>query len=146
MLLTSAACAPAYSADRARAQQAVRRRIPEMLMVPLFTLFLIAPAMAAEVAFHQFSVEVKNRSGRPIACSAQLAHWFSTELGSAPPGGTISAGFVSDPTTGTVFILNGAGERMPVEAAWCGFAGNAWETRAQLNFIGADEIHVLCEA
>ena len=102
--------------------------------------------MADEVAFHQIWVEVKNRSGRPIACSAQLAHWFSTELGSAAPGGTISTGFVSDPTTGTVFILNEFGKRMPVEAAWCGFAGNAWETRSQLNFTETDEIHILCEA
>jgi hypothetical protein len=116
-----------------------------MLMVPLFTLFLIAPAMADEVAFHQIAVEVKNRSGRLITCSAQLAHWFSVELGSAAVDGTIIAGFVSDPATGTVFILNDAGERMPVETAWCGFAGNAWETRGQLNFTGADEI-LLCEA
>jgi hypothetical protein len=116
-----------------------------MLMVPLFTLFLIAPAMADEVAFHQITVEVKNRSGYPIACSAQLAHWFSIELGSAAPEDTISAGFVSDPATGTVFILNDAGERMPLEAAWCGFAGSAWETRSQLSFDGADEIHILCE-
>jgi hypothetical protein len=117
-----------------------------MLMVPLFTLFLIAPAMADEVAFHQISVEVKNRSGRPIACSAQLAHWFSTELGSAAPDGAISAGFMSDPATGTVFILNDPGERIPVEAAWCGFSGKEWETRSQLNFTEADEIHILCEA
>jgi hypothetical protein len=115
-------------------------------MVPLFTLFLMAPAMADEVAFHQIAVEVKNRSGRPIACSAQLAHWFSAELGSAAPDGTISTGFVSDPATGAVFILNDDGERMPVEAAWCGFAGNAWETRGQLDFTGVDEIHILCEA
>jgi hypothetical protein len=117
-----------------------------MLMVPLFTLFLIAPAMADEVAFHQIAVEVKNRSGRPITCSVQLAHWFSAELGTAAPDGIISAGFVSNPATGTVFILNDAGERMPVEIAWCGFAGSAWETRGQLNFTGADEIHILCEA
>ena len=115
-------------------------------MVPLFTLFLIAPAMADEFAFHQIAVEVKNRSGRPIACSAQLAHWISTELGNAAPDGTISAGCMSDPATGTVFILNDAGERMQVEVAWCGFAGNAWETRGRLNFTEADEIHILCEA
>jgi hypothetical protein len=117
-----------------------------MLMGPLFTLFLIAPAMADEVAFHQIAVEVKNRSGRPIVCSAQLAHWFSIELGSATLDGTISAGFVSDSATGTVFILNDAGERIPVEAAWCGFVGNTWETRSQINFTGTDEIEVLCEA
>ena len=57
-----------------------------MFMIPLFTLFLIGPAMADEVAFTQISVEVKNRSGHPIACSAQLAHWFSTELGSRRSG------------------------------------------------------------
>jgi hypothetical protein len=86
-------------------------------MVPLITLFLIAPAMADEVAFHQITLEVKNRSGRPISCSVQLAHWFSVELGNATSGSAISAGFVSDPTTGTVFILNDAAERIPVEAA-----------------------------
>ena len=91
-------------------------------------------------------MEVKNRSGRPIACSAQLAHWFSVELGSATPHTSISVGLVSDPVTGTVFILNDAGDRMPVEAAWCGFKGNAWETRGQLDITKAADTSISCEA
>jgi hypothetical protein len=117
-----------------------------MFMIPLFTLFLIGAAMADEVAFLQISVEVKNRSGRPIACSAQLAHWFSVELGGAAPQTSISIGLVSDPATGTVFILNDASDRMPIEAAWCGFKGNAWETRSQLDITKAADISISCDA
>ena len=34
-----------------------------------------------------------------------------------------------DPASGTWLILNDKQENMPVEAAWCGIAGRAYETR-----------------
>ena len=114
--------------------------------MPLFALFLFGPALADEVAFTQISVEVKNRSDHPIACAAQLAHWFSADLGVAVPGGAVRIDFVSDPGTGTVFIRNVGGERMPVEAAWCGVEGRAWETRYQLDLARAGGRGVTCEA
>jgi hypothetical protein len=116
-----------------------------MFMIPLFALFLFGPALADEVAFTQNAVEVKNRSGHPIACAAQLAHWFSADLGVAAPGGALRIGFESDPATGTVFIRNVGGERMPVEAAWCGVEGRAWETRYQLDLAKAGGRALTCE-
>lgn len=113
--------------------------------MPLFALFLFDPALADEVAFTQNSVEVKNRTDSPIACAAQLAHWFSVELGVVASGDALRIDFMSDPATGTVFIRNVGGERMPVEAAWCGVEGRAWETRYQLDLAGAGEGGVVCE-
>ena len=114
--------------------------------MPLFALFLSGPALADEVAFTQNSLEVKNRTGHPIACAAQLAHWFSVDLGVAAAGGALRIDFEADPATGTVFIRNVGGERMPVEAAWCGVEGRAWETRYQLDLARAGEGGVTCEA
>jgi hypothetical protein len=117
-----------------------------MFMIPLFALFLFGPALADEVAFTQISVEVKNRTDHPIACAAQLAHWFSADLGVAAPGDALRIDFTSDPATGTVFIRNVGGERMPVEAVWCGVEGRVWETRYQLDLAGAEGRRVACEA
>jgi hypothetical protein len=117
-----------------------------MFMMPLFALFLFGPALADEVAFTQISVEVKNRSDHPIACAAQLAHWFSADLGVAAPGGAVRIDFTSDPATGTAFIRNAGGERMPVEAAWCGVEGRVWETRYQLDLARAGRGGVTCDA
>ena len=89
-----------------------------MFMMPLLALFLFGPALADEVAFTQNAVEVKNRTGHPIACAAQLAHWFSEDLGVVAPGDALRIDFTSDPATGTVFIRNVGGERMPIEASW----------------------------
>src|SRR4051794_34667475 len=115
-----------------------------MFMIPRLTLFLIGPALADEVAFLQIQMEVKNRSERPIACSAQLAHWFSVELGAAAPQASISVALVYDPASGTVFIPNDSGDRMPIEIAWCGFEGSAWETRSQLDLAKATEAAIAC--
>jgi hypothetical protein len=117
-----------------------------MFMIPLFALFLLGPALADEVAFTQNAVEVKNRSDHPIACAAQLAHWFSADLGAAAPAGAVRIDFESDLATGTVFIRNVGSERMPVEAAWCGVEGRAWETRYQLDLAGVGGGGVTCEA
>jgi hypothetical protein len=117
-----------------------------MFMIPLFALFLFGPALADEVAFTQNAVEVKNRSGHPIACAAQLAHWFSADLGIAAPGDALRIDFEADPVSGTVFIRNAGGERMPIEAAWCGLEGRAWETRYQFDLVRAGGRGLTCEA
>jgi hypothetical protein len=74
--------------------------------------------------------EARNGSDRPIACTAQIAHWFSVPVGRAAPGDTVRAELLSDAPTGAVFLENGAGDRLPVEALWCGFEGREWETRS----------------
>lgn len=89
------------------------------------------PAGAGDVLqrLDRSAFEAVNGSGRPIACTAQIAHWFSFPVGRAAPGGAVRSGLLSDPSTGTVFIDNGAGDLLPVETLWCGFEGRAWETR-----------------
>ncbi|EWY39108.1 hypothetical protein N825_08880 [Skermanella stibiiresistens SB22] len=111
----------------------------------------MAGSAVAETPLYPTLVEVRNRSARTITCVAQVAHWFSTELGSAAPDGQVRADLRSDPVTGTVFILNDSGDRLPVEAAWCGFAGAAWETRSPLALERrrgepAADIKVSCDA
>lgn len=66
---------------------------------------------------------IGNRTDTALACGASIAHWYSTEIGQAPPGGTVTATFWSDRANGTVFILNEHEDRMPVLAVWCGEAG-----------------------
>ncbi|WP_148297106.1 hypothetical protein [Candidatus Sodalis pierantonius] len=34
--------------------------------------------------------------------------------------------------TGEIFILNQYQDRLPLQRAWCGIAGNAWRTRADI--------------
>ncbi|MGQ9367992.1 hypothetical protein [Azospirillum sp. ST 5-10] len=112
------------------------------------------PAVAGEAggeALHRTAVDVRNRSGRPIACVAQIAHWFSAELGRAMPDEALRAELWSDPASGAVFLLNAAGDRLPVEAAWCGFAGEAWATRSPLTLArrhgeAAADVRVSCDA
>jgi hypothetical protein len=107
-------------------------QLPQKSGFALVLMSLMADFAVAETPLYPTQVEIRNQSGRAITCVAQVAHWFSTELGSAAPDGQVRAGLKSDPATGTVFILNDSGDRLPVEAAWCGFAGEAWETRSPL--------------
>jgi hypothetical protein len=74
----------------------------------------------------------RNGASSDISCSVSIAHWYSAELGQAAPGGTIHRSFWSDPASGTLYLLNGTGDRMPVQLTWCGLAGRNWETRSVL--------------
>jgi hypothetical protein len=66
---------------------------------------------------------IENRTDAGLACGASIAHWYSTEIGQAPPRGTVTTTFWSDRASGTVFVLNEHEDRMPVLAVWCGEAG-----------------------
>ena len=79
--------------------------------------------------------QVANGSGGPIECDAALAHWYSASIGRADPGGSISSEFWSDAATGVVYMLNDKAERMPLQALWCGVAGQAVSTRADIRFM-----------
>lgn len=96
----------------------------------LLLLAQAAPARAGDPEERVF--EVENASSARIACRATIAHWFAADLGDAAPGGTVTftAGIGAD---GTVVLTNARGERMPVETAFCGRLGHAWETRSQLD-------------
>jgi hypothetical protein len=65
-----------------------------------------------------------------MRCEAALAHWYSLSLGEAGPGEAVQATLWFDPRSGEVSILNASGDRMPVEALWCGVAGESWATRS----------------
>lgn len=77
-------------------------------------------------------LRIANRSAAPIACEAEIAHWFSTRIGSAAAGEDVAAELWSDPATGTVVLLNAVGDRMPIQAIVCGFAGRAVTTGAAI--------------
>ena len=73
-----------------------------------------------------FSAE--NLGSGALVCSAALAHWYSLDLGRAAPGGRIEGTLWYDRADGNLFLINGAQDRMPIQALWCGSAGQAWTT------------------
>jgi hypothetical protein len=78
------------------------------------------------------SLALTNASGEAIACSADIAHWYSVDLATAAPGAEIQIELWFDPETGTFSVLNDKRENLPVERLWCGFAGRAYATRSQI--------------
>jgi hypothetical protein len=72
----------------------------------------------------------RNGAPGPIVCSAALAHWYSIEFGKAASGESVQATLWYDPQSGATFVLNALEDRMPIQALWCGFAGDVWATRA----------------
>ena len=114
-------------------------------MVGLFCSFAVALASAQERVYVPYSgiisgtagaepVEllVTNRASAAMVCTAALAHWYSENLGEIPPQGTLPVTLWHDPKTGVINLLNASNDRMPIEAIWCGLAGNMSETRSRL--------------
>jgi hypothetical protein len=114
-----------------------------MLRYLVSALLLCTPAALA-VELHQIEVRtgseglspvslaLTNAGGEAIACSADIAHWYSVELATAAPGAEIRIELWFDPETGTYSVLNDKRENLPVERLWCGFAGRAYVTRSQI--------------
>ena len=93
----------------------------------------------------------ENFGSGALVCSAALAHWYSLDLGRAAPGGRIEGTLWYDRQDGNLFLLNAVQDRMPVQALWCGSAGQAWTTGASVPLerrIGAvpKPIHLACRA
>lgn len=87
---------------------------------------------------------INNLAAEPIICNAQIAHWYSVVLAKADPDKIAEIEFWRDPETGTLSVLNDSAENMPVEAAWCGLAGQAYKTRSALKLErqpGAGQAH-----
>ena len=78
------------------------------------------------------TLALTNAGGEAIACSADIAHWYSVELATAAPAAEIRIELWFDPETGTYSVLNDKRENLPVERLWCGIAGRAYVTRAQI--------------
>jgi|SRR6056297_2974732 len=74
-------------------------------------------------------VEIANAGTEPIACEAEIAHWFASDLGRIEPGTSAVLDLWRDPITGTRAARNEKGEFLPLERAWCGLAGQAYATR-----------------
>ena len=91
-------------------------------------------------------VEIANTGRDAIACTAQLAHWYSLEAASAAPGAMARIDLWFEPASGTYVLLNASQENMPVEALWCGIAGHAYATRApiRLNHAAAAARSIAC--
>ena len=77
-------------------------------------------------------LSVSNGTGAEMACTAALAHWFSQPLGRAAPGAALAVTLWHDPETGVLNLMNETDDRMPVEAIWCGTAGDMTATRTRI--------------
>jgi hypothetical protein len=114
--------------------------MPKQLPLPLLVIGMaLAVAAAAEetepvargtAGLVALPFAAKNGSPGRIVCSAALAHWYSVEFGAAARDETVWATLWYDPRSGTTFVLNAREDRMPIQALWCGLAGQAWATRA----------------
>lgn len=109
-------------------------RVPALVPALAAALAAALPAAAGPGAPEPFAIRVTNRAPLAIACEAEIAHWFSDRLATIPPGAASRIELVRDPGTGTVARVNADGAAMPVERLWCGIAGRAWESRAELPF------------
>jgi len=77
-------------------------------------------------------LEIANQTTGDMFCTASLAHWYSVELGTTPPGGTVETALWQEPETGALNLLNVSGHRMPIEAIWCRLADAAREARSRI--------------
>lgn len=65
-------------------------------------------------------LEIRNVGPGDLICSASLAHWYSEPLGRVASGRVLDVTLWHVPQTGVLNRLNAVGDRMPVEAVWCG--------------------------
>jgi hypothetical protein len=125
----------------------------------LLSALLATPAAAAEsgvtargtAGLAPLRFAARNDGGEAMSCAVATAHWYSVDLGTAAPGATLRQTFWATPATGEIVILNAHGDRMPVQALWCGLAGRAWDTRAAIELERRAgrrpaPVHVACRA
>jgi hypothetical protein len=109
-----------------------------LLAVACF-LALSLPAPAAETISPRnlvsVPIEIRNAGAAPILCQAEIAHWFATDLAAINPGESADLGLHFDIATGAWAAMNGKGEALPVERAWCGVRGRTFETRFDLTLV-----------
>jgi len=77
-------------------------------------------------------LSVSNGTAGAIACIAALAHWHSGDLGRAEPGASLDVTLWHDPGTGATSLANATGDWRPIEAIWCGAAGDLTSTRMRI--------------
>jgi len=113
------------------------------MLVVLNAFLLWSPASQA-VELHEIDVdrgtenlervpiEIHNTGSATLACTAELAHWYSEAVATVAAGSAATVDLWFAPQTGTFALLNQSEDNMPVEALWCGIAGRAYETRTAL--------------
>lgn len=62
---------------------------------------------------------IANDADGPVVCTAQMAHWYTAELGVASPGEAVTATLWHNPDDGVLALMNATDDQMPVEAVWC---------------------------
>ena len=128
-------------------------------LVILSGLLLLA-ANAAAAPFGDMTaldIRVENAGDATLDCQAEVAHWFSADLGDVAPAGAATLDLWIDEATGTVATRNALGEFLPVERVWCGVKGRAYDTRWMIPLprdtavvtlacaVQANGVRVVCE-
>ncbi|HEY0276509.1 MAG TPA: hypothetical protein VGC31_10650 [Paenirhodobacter sp.] len=85
------------------------------------------------VGLSRLDYAVENTGATRLSCDVKLAHWYSDHLASLAPEATSGFALWTDATNGAVYLMNEAGDRMPVERLWCGLEGKSWETRHEID-------------
>lgn len=99
---------------------------------PTWAALVIAMAAPLNAGPVPEPVTLRNDGAEPITCHAEIAHWFAADLGAAAPGADVVIDLWRNPATGEVTTRNAKAELLPVERAWCGVAGRAYQTRWQI--------------
>ena len=78
-------------------------------------------------------LRVLNDTGVAIVCQAELAHWYSVDLGAVAVGETLEVTLWHDPATGRLNLMNATQDRMPVDAVWCGHRPKVHDARGRVS-------------
>ncbi len=102
---------------------------------------------AAPHGYVNVSVSVQNRGAAPVLCTALLAHWYTSVFLRAASGAMSEAFVLSDPVSGTVYLLNEHRTPMPIEQILCGPAEGAPVAVALARRAGAAEppVRLVCD-
>lgn len=102
---------------------------PLAVALPLLLAAAGATATVPAEGLEPLDLQVTNAGAAAIACEAEIAHWFSADMGRAAPGEMLALDLWRNPASGVHATRNSAGEFLPVERVFCGLAGRAFATR-----------------
>jgi len=88
--------------------------------------------LAAAPPEQTLHVGLRNRSGATLECHAIAGHWYGFDLGTIAAGRDMTVTVGIDPATGTISLPNSLHQPVPLQSIYCGVAGEAWRTRADL--------------
>jgi hypothetical protein len=107
----------------------------EIIIALLLFIYFTSASRADEgvSAAIPWRIEIDNATDQAIICETSLAHWYSAVLGRIEPGLAGTFELNVGVRTGTIFLKNEKGDGMPIQEAWCGYAGDGWATRSLLD-------------